>query len=210
MRWSLKLQCAGAPPGHQMLLYFNLKGQLSKVVIVQNQMTEKLRLIYFLIKTLTLTFFHPFGRVQQQPWVRDRERKGRGVDWECGEKRRVKCSAWLAHILLENKTGAVTTPTFMFLRQAERDGDETTDDSHFTVRGCKRSTHSRLEKHGAIAPSWLALTHISSVVSLSQLHLVMTAWIRSVPLFREPFASRWCNDTTSFNTHGVFCLICIN
>lgn len=33
-------------------------------------------------------------------------------------------------------------PHTMFLRMAERDGDETTGDSHFTVRGCKGNTRS--------------------------------------------------------------------
>lgn len=33
-------------------------------------------------------------------------------------------------------------PHTVFLREAECDDDETTDDSHFTVKGCKRNTHS--------------------------------------------------------------------
>lgn len=60
---------------------------------------------------------------------------------KCGELIRKWCRGkggqdvcWLAQTLLENKAGAVTTP---IAREAERDDDETTDDSHFTVRGCK-------------------------------------------------------------------------
>lgn len=34
------------------------------------------------------------------------------------------------------------SPHTMFLRKAECDGDEATDDSHFTVRDCKRNTRS--------------------------------------------------------------------
>lgn len=38
-------------------------------------------------------------------------------------------------------------PHTVFLREAECDGDETTDDSHFTVRGCKGNTRSHALKN---------------------------------------------------------------
>lgn len=55
----------------------------------------------------------------------------------------------LCHLLLENKAGVITPPTYyvMFLSKTECDGGETTDDSHFTVKDCKGNIHSHALKN---------------------------------------------------------------
>lgn len=78
--------------------------------------------------------------------VTESEKAGLGFE-ERGEKENKKRVSWSAHTSLENKAGVVTTPHTVFRREAECDDDETTDDSHFTVGGCKGNTRSHALKN---------------------------------------------------------------
>lgn len=86
-----------------------------------------------------------------------------GGDGKNAEQVREGLNSGLVDITPERETF-----THSHSRVPERDGDET-DDSHFTVRGCKGSTRSHALKTSARpAPSRLLLTHILSAESLDQ------------------------------------------
>lgn len=80
----------------------------NKFVIMQTQYYWTMKILLNTCKDEAALLVFTLNHAEQRAWgAWQRQRRG---GWESREKSRIKCVPCLAHTLLENKAGAVTTP----------------------------------------------------------------------------------------------------